>query len=111
MNILEKLMKKRGLDPAKLDDEELKQYKEWRAILTPDPITVDKIKEFAQRQVDVIEAQWANLDNQAIKNERLVLMHTMWRKLIAIIDAPEVEREALERHLEQLLDSNTEKAI
>jgi glutamyl-tRNA reductase len=115
-SLLAKLLDKRGIkniNELRVDNElrehgikdELGQFEEWNRILSEDPITTDKIAQFCQAQLKIIENQWKNLDNSKEKNERLILLHTVYSTLKELISAPATEREQLEKYINQLLQS------
>lgn len=83
--------------------EEKQTIENWQKVLTGEKITVEKIVDFCQNQLKTIEGDWKNLDNKAQKNERLVLLHTVYRAILELIQAPEKERESLEKYLQSLL--------
>ena len=62
------------------------------------------LKEFCQVNVDRIEGQFNDLDIETKKLERLVLQHGIYKTLINVIEGPQHEREALEKHLTSLLE-------
>ena len=103
--LLSKLLAKRGIE--KLDDLS-KEEKEWfdakqRILSQQDDITVDDFKKFCQSQIDLIQDQWKNLDNTTLKNERLVILHTVYSTILKVATGSKTEREMLEDHLQQLL--------
>jgi len=101
---LKKVLKKRGIeDVRQLSEEEALVFDKWNSVLSGESISVDKIKVFCETQISKIEEQWQVLDNSNTKNERLILLYTVYRNLIKIIVAPDVERENLEKYLTQLL--------
>ena len=104
MNILEKLLKQRGIkDIQDLDKEEKTQYVEWEAILSKETLTVEDIKKFCQAQISVIETKWSDLNLDHIKKAELIPYHTVYKLLLAAVDSPKAKREALETHLNQLI--------
>ncbi len=102
---LQKLLDKRGVEITELSSQEKEQFDRWHKVLSEGEISVDKIKQFCDIQIKSIQEQWKNLDNDSKKNERLILLHTVYSTLLNLINAPQVEREALELYLNQLLDS------
>ncbi|MAD98703.1 MAG: hypothetical protein CMB99_15375 [Flavobacteriaceae bacterium] len=105
--LIAKLLEKRGIeDLSQLDLEsgEKATFQQWEQILSEGKITVDKIAEFCGRQLKVIEKQWRELDNDKVKNERLVIQHTVYSSILEAIEAPQAERESLERRLQKLVD-------
>lgn len=104
--LLQRILGKRQLKVEDLDSEEKSQFDKWNAVLVGEELTVEKIVEFCQRQKGLIEHQWETLDNSTTKNERLILLHTVYNKLTKLFTADERERRALEQHIETLLDTN-----
>ncbi len=101
---LEKYLQKIGVKNSnELSEEEKQTFDEWKGILSGGQVTVDKIKQFCTEQIKVIEGQWKNLDNSPQKNERLILLHTVYSTLSDLITSPEADRERLEKQLDQML--------
>lgn len=107
MSILTQLLKKRGItDTTELTNDEKRDFDRWNKILSEGEITVEKILNFCKHQKQIIENQWSDLNNDSIKNERLVIQHTIYSKLIGVIESPKAEREALEKHLQDLIQKS-----
>lgn len=102
--ILSDLLLKRKVDPKELSEAEKVDFDRWNSVLSGEEITVPKILEFCTRQKSAIELKWENVDNTVDKNERLIGMHTIYSKIIRMIQAEEAERIALEKHLTSLID-------
>ena len=83
--------------------EEKETFDKWDKILSEGEISVEKIKEFCSNQLKIIETQWKNLDNDIKKNERLILLHTVYSILVNLIESPQTEKENLEKYLTELL--------
>lgn len=101
--ILANLLKKRGIE--KKDDltiEEAAQFEKWEGILSKD-VSVDSIRDFCHSQLRRIETEWKDLDKSKERNDRLIVMHTVYKQLIAVIESPKAEREALEKYLQSLI--------
>jgi len=97
---------KLGVKPTELQGEERDTFDSWKAILDGEELTVEKIEEFLEVQKGEIEKRFENLDNTPRKNEKLILMHVMYSKMLKMLRSGEQERAALEKHLEQLLDTD-----
>lgn len=105
-SLISRLFEKRKIvDLQSLSNEENETFRKWDAILSTEEVTPDSIKKFCLQQREFIERQWDNLDNSERKNERLILQHTMYSKLLSVIDAPQKEREQLESYLQSLIDA------
>ena len=103
--LLSKLLQKRGIENVDdLSKEETDWFKEKERILSlPDEVTVGDFKKFCQSQLSSIEEQWKNLDNSPTKNERLIILHTVYSTILKVTTASKTERELLEDHLTQLI--------
>ena len=104
-SLLSKLLIKRGIENEKdLSKEEKEWFSEKERILSlKDDVSSEDIKKFCETQVKVIEDQWKNLDNTVTKNERLIVIHTVYSTLLKAIGSSKVEREILEDYLTQLI--------
>ncbi len=103
--LLEKLFHKRGIeDVTKLAVAEKEQFDKWQKILSEGEMTIDRLKLFCESQITLIQEQWKNLDNDAKKNERLIMLHNVYTTMLNVISSPQTERLALERYLNNLLE-------
>lgn len=97
-------MSKRGIKSVNdMTPEEKETLKAWEGVLSRGEVTVDSIRQFCENQVKAIELQWRGLDNTEKKNERLIILHTVYSTLIQLITAPTLEKENLEKYLEELV--------
>lgn len=105
MNILDKLLNKRGIkDPSELKEEERVIYDQWKSIISKEELTLADLKNFCETQLAVIENRWQDYSvEQRLKNE-LLPYYTVYRTLLKVIDSPKQAREALEVQLNQLLN-------
>ena len=102
--ILSKLLAKRKIkDVSELSVEEKATFETWDKVLSKEELTLDDLKEFCKQQVGVIEGKWQNLDILQNKKAEMIPYHTVYRTILAAIDSPRQAREALEKHLNQLL--------
>ncbi len=108
--LLSKLLGKRGITREELSDKpiagmisEKGQFENWEKILSEEPITVQVIEDFCKDQISKIEMQWGDFSNASQKNERLVIAHTIYSAILKATKAPKVERESLERYLNQII--------
>ena len=103
-NLLEKLLTKRGIKNVNdLTPDEKDQFDSWQRILSEGEMSVEKIKEFCNLQIDTIKNQLKNMDNASQKNERLTVLFSVYDTLLTLINSPEAERITLEKYLNQLL--------
>lgn len=106
MEIIKKLLNKRGVeDVTKLSSDEKQDIDRWQKILSEGEITVDKIKAFCDNEIGKIEKNWKDLNNSKEKNERLIIMHTVYSSIIEAIEAPQKQKESLEKYLSQLIEA------
>jgi hypothetical protein len=104
--LIERLFQKRGVKPDDLTSEEKETFSRWQRILTEDKITPEKIAEFCDIQKGEIEKKFEDLGNSSQKNDRLILLHTVYTKIGKMIRSTGAERESLEQHLNQMLDTD-----
>lgn len=103
--LLQKLLNKQGLsDTFQLKDEEKQDFDRWQAILSEGSVTLEKVKEFCLAQIFIIEEQFKNLDNSKDRNERLILTFNVYKAILNCIEAPNAEKEALEKYLTNLIE-------
>ena len=103
LDILNKLLQKRGVQYEELDIEEKKQFDDWKLVLTKEELSTQDIKDFCQSQVDVIEGKWQDLSLEQTKKAELIPYHTVYNLLLKVIDSPKEARNGLEKNLRQLL--------
>jgi hypothetical protein len=104
MNILDKLLSKRGIkSPDELSPEERVDFDNWRKILSKEILTIEDIKSFCQSQIDVIVGKWADLNLDTDKKAQLIPYFTVYTIIKQVTDSPKVARENLENQLNQLL--------
>lgn len=102
-NLLQRLLKKRGLDSiTQLDEFEKQDFERWQGILSEGEITVQKIQEFCKKQIKIIEGQWRDLDNTKEKNDKLITQHIIYKTLLELIESQGIQKENLEKYLEEL---------
>ena len=102
--LIQRLLQKRGIkDTINLSVDEKKTYDEWQRVLDKDELDLEDIKKFCKSQIDVIEAKWADYNYDQAKKNELQPYHTIWNMILKAMESPKVAREALEKHLTQLL--------
>jgi hypothetical protein len=104
-NLLNQLLRKRNVEVDSLETSEKATFDSWNKILSSSDVTVEKIKEFCENQIRLIEGKWRNLDNTSNKNDRLITQHSVYKALLQAIDAPTKERENLEKYLVDLIEN------
>jgi hypothetical protein len=85
-----------------LEPEERAVFDKYRLILTGDSVTTDSIKEFCRSQIDLIESKCDGVN--PITTIQQACIH-VYRNILKAIEAPEAERESLERYLQQIINS------
>src|SRR3990167_2238601 len=104
-SLLDRIFAKRGIkDTTELAPDEKKDFDRWSKILSQGEITLDKVMEFCRAQVAAIEGQFKNTENAQQKNDRLIQQYNVYKAILACMDAPKAEREALEKYLQSLLE-------
>mgnify|MGYP001593032930 FL=1 len=103
--LLSKLLKKRGIENEEdLSKDEREWFKEKERVLSvSDTISVEDVKKFCELQVSSVVNEFANLDNSKRKNERLVVVFSVYNAILKSFTASKQERETLEDYLEQLI--------
>lgn len=98
---LSKLLEKRGIDKVEeLSPEERTTFERYRVILSGETITVAQLKEFCQAQIRIIESKCDGVTGLTAMQQ--ACLH-VYLNLLKAIEAPEVERESLEKYLTQLI--------
>ena len=104
MSLLSRLLQKRGITKEEdLSLEEKKVFDSYKRVLTGEEMTVPVIKQFCQNQIKLIENKFAGPPS----DHDLYLKASLhvYLNLLKTIEAPESERESLERYLVQLIES------
>uniref|UniRef100_A0A6M3JTV3 Uncharacterized protein n=1 Tax=viral metagenome TaxID=1070528 RepID=A0A6M3JTV3_9ZZZZ len=110
-NLLTKIFAKRGikdfneLDNTPLPDgspSERQVFETWNKILSEGEMTVEKIQEFCQSQIDVIENKWKDLDIEQTKKAEWIPIHNVYSAILLAIKSPKAARENLEKQLIEL---------
>lgn len=105
-NILRKLLDKRNIESKdELSKEEYADFERWNKVLSEEDISVEAIKDFCADKVKIIEAQMADLNNDPKKNQRLVIMHVVYKSILGVIDGKKAEKESLIKYLQQIIDN------
>lgn len=104
MSLLSKLLDKYGITTEDdLSPEEKTVFDGYKAILSVEPVSVDSIKEFCTTQIQLIESKFASdLPSDKQDHYYKACLH-VYLNILKAIEAPQAEREALERHLTQLI--------
>lgn len=102
MSIIPKILEKRGIkDIKELSSEEKAVLEQWQSEWDDKEVTVAKIESFCEGQKRIIEMEMGKLDNTPLKNDRLVLMFSLFNKILRAIRQPQEERQMLEDFLKQ----------
>jgi len=99
--LLTKLLTKRKITKEQLDETERKDFDRWERILSEGEVTVESIGNFCKAQIGAIEAKWKNFEN--VNKPELVIAHTIYQTILGALTANKVERESLERYLNNLI--------
>lgn len=101
--VLSKLLDKRGIEKIEdLTPDEQAQFNKWKLVLSGDTVTIDSLKEFCTNQIRVIEGKCDGVNPLTILQQ--ASLH-VYHNLIKAIEAPETERESLEKYLTQIVNS------
>lgn len=97
-----RLLEKRGItDPDDLSSDERATYDRYRLILSGQTLSVDSLKEFCQNQIRVIEGKCNGTDPLTLLQQACIHVYL---NLLKAIEAPEAERESLEKYLNSLIN-------
>lgn len=101
--VLNKLLDKRGIEKLEdLQPEEKATFEKWKLVLSGETVTVDTIKEFCQSQIRIIEDKCDGITPLTTLQQACI---HVYRSLLRAIEAPEAERESLEKYLTQLVNA------
>ena len=104
MNILSKLLKKRGIkDVTELTEDERVEFDNWQKVLNKEELTIKDITEFCDGAIGAIETQFGDVDMSNDKTAKLTLQHAIYKKIRGVINSPQTERESLIEYLTNLL--------
>lgn len=103
-NILSKLLAKRGIkDISELTNEEKETFDNYEKILSKEELTMEDLRHFLGVQIGLIESKWRNHDISQMQKMELIPYHTVYKTILEALNAPQVERKALEDYLNQQL--------
>ena len=104
--LIHKVFKKRNIkDPVDLSPEEKSTFDQWQVILSRKELTIEEIKEYCESQVSAIENKWSDYEYPEEKKAKLLPYYSVYKTLTKVIGAPQTAREALEKHLNQLINA------
>jgi hypothetical protein len=104
-SLLQKLLQKKGIETAEnLSVDERTIFDNYDRVLSKETLTIEDIKKFLQTQVTIIENKWKDYDSTNAKKAELIPYHTVYKTLLQTIDAPLVEKRALEDYLVQQIN-------
>lgn len=101
MSIITDIFRKRGIESVnELDKDERETFEKYEAILSKPDLTLEDVKVFIESQIGIIEGKWKDYDRK--DKEDLIPYHTVYKTLLHIMNAPQIERTTLENYLRQL---------
>lgn len=101
---LTKLFRKKGIESLDtLTEEERDVYNNYEKTLSKEELTIDDLRMFLKQQIDIIESKWSDYTLVQAKKSEFIPYHTVYKTLLRAIDAPQVEKESLEKYLTQLI--------
>lgn len=106
MSLLSRLLDKRGIEKVEdLSPEEVVVYERYRTILTGETVTIESLKEFCRKQISLLEEKYASEEGTRDRNVYHKACLHVYLNLLKAIEAPEAERESLEKYLTQLINA------
>lgn len=104
-SLINKLFEKRGIKKlTELSPEEKRQYDNWQAIIDGTEVSVEKIKDFCQSQVKLIEERFSDPESTERKDTFAKASLHIYLNLLKLINSPEDERRDLEKYLTDLIN-------
>lgn len=101
-SLLSRVLEKRGIEKEEdLSLEEKAVFDRYKAILSGTNVSVETLKSFCKSQISIIEGTIADGKNKPT-DLQLASLH-VYLNLLKAIEAPEAERESLERYLTQIV--------
>jgi hypothetical protein len=101
LSLLNKLLNKRGIEKEEdLSKEEKDIFDKYKLVLSGELVTIETLKEFCRSQIKIIESKCDGIT--PLTNLQQASLHVYFN-LLKAIEAPESERESLERYLTQLI--------
>lgn len=105
MSLLQKLLTRKGIQSTEeLSKEERVVFDNYNKVLSKETLTIEDFKKFLETQITVIEGKWRDYDTKNDKKAELIPYHTVYKTLLQAIDAPLVEKRALEDYLNQQIN-------
>ena len=102
--LLAKLLDKWGIKDVKdLSAEEKATFDNYEKVLSKETLTLEDMGNFLGQQLGIIEGKWRDHNIEQAKKAELLPYHTTYKALKDALTAPQVEREALEQYLNQLI--------
>ena len=103
-NILSKYILKKKIDVAELTTEEQVTFKQWEKTLSDEPVTIESLTGWLEFRRNAVAESLGSLENSARKQDKLIIWQALVTQMLKVIKAPKSEREALEIHLQSMLD-------
>lgn len=103
-NLLNKLLKKRGIEDAvDLSAEERTIFTNWETVLGKEKMTLEDVEMFCQSQISIIKQKWSDYNVSQSKKSELIPYFTVYNALLGAINSPQVARAALETQLIEMI--------
>ena len=100
LSILDRLLKKRGIESVEeLSEEEKATFEGYRAVLSKKELDISDIKEFITIQLGMIEAKWKDINVEQARKEQLLPYFTAYKSILDVMSVPQIERKTLEDYL------------
>lgn len=107
-DLLQKLFKKKGIKDLMdrdLGDLDKVDFDKWEKILSAErEVSIPQLVKFLKMQIALVEKKWRD-PTQNPDLSKLTMLHTCYSMMLEAINAPQAEREALEKYLQGLIDS------
>ena len=104
-NLLTRLFAKKGIKSVdELSQEERATFDGYAKTLSKTELSVADIRDFLKSQVAIIEGKWKDYGLSSFAKAELIPAHTVYKTLLTVIDAPQLERDQLETFLRNLIE-------
>ena len=101
---LSRYIEGKAIDLAKLSPDEKVTLDQWENTLAQEPVTIESLTEWLEHRKAGVGETLGDLDNSPEKIQKLVIWQSLIGLIIKLVHAPKAEREALEIHLQSMLD-------
>lgn len=105
-NLIARLFARKGIKSVDdLSQDEKATFAQYERTLSKKDLSIADIRDFLKSQISVIEAKWRDMGLNTYAKADLLPLHTAYKALLNVMDAPQLEREQLETYLIGLIEN------